>query len=98
MQHIDCKIQLHDPRIPTLQCENDTFIMDAIINSPYMEDKNSEICNWCRIYTKALFVSDISSANGNHLAHAYYNDEPPERLMSESSQDWPQQGKPNSTS
>eukprot|EP00957_Ditylum_brightwellii_P020765 1565621-Ditylum_brightwellii.AAC.1 len=25
MQHIDCKIQLHDPRIPTLQYENDTF-------------------------------------------------------------------------
>eukprot|EP00957_Ditylum_brightwellii_P167093 12720124-Ditylum_brightwellii.AAC.2 len=32
------------------------------------------------------------------LAHAYYNDEPPDRLMSETSQDWPQQGKLSSTS
>eukprot|EP00957_Ditylum_brightwellii_P124824 9514901-Ditylum_brightwellii.AAC.1 len=53
MQHIDCKLQLHDPRIPKLQHETNTFIMDAIINSPYVEDKNWEICNWCRIYTKA---------------------------------------------
>eukprot|EP00957_Ditylum_brightwellii_P088437 6736004-Ditylum_brightwellii.AAC.1 len=53
MQHIGCKIQLHDLRMPTLQRENDTFIMDAIINNPYMEDRHWEISNWCRIYTKA---------------------------------------------
>eukprot|EP00957_Ditylum_brightwellii_P170923 13009359-Ditylum_brightwellii.AAC.1 len=98
MQHIDCKIQLHDPRITTLQRKNDTFIMDTIINIPYVENKHWEICNGCRIYTKALFVSDISSTNGTHLAHVYYNDKPPDRLMSEPSQDWLQQGRPNSAS
>eukprot|EP00957_Ditylum_brightwellii_P109584 8358025-Ditylum_brightwellii.AAC.1 len=40
MQHIDYKIQLHYPRIPILQFKNYTFIMDAIINSPYVEDKH----------------------------------------------------------
>eukprot|EP00957_Ditylum_brightwellii_P095241 7254203-Ditylum_brightwellii.AAC.1 len=64
--------------------------MDAILNSPYVEDKHWEVCNWCRIYTKTLFVSDIISPDGNHLAHVYYNDESPDRLMSEPSQGCPQ--------
>eukprot|EP00957_Ditylum_brightwellii_P113675 8667055-Ditylum_brightwellii.AAC.1 len=72
--------------------------MDAIINSPYVEDKHWKISSWCRIYTKALFVSDIRSAAGTHVAHLCYNDKPPDSLMYERSLDWPQQGRPNSTS
>eukprot|EP00957_Ditylum_brightwellii_P011725 885509-Ditylum_brightwellii.AAC.2 len=72
--------------------------MDEILNSTHIDTKHYDPINWCCMYMKALFVSDISSAAGKHLAEYFNQKELPEMFMYAPTMDWPQQGKPNTES
>jgi len=71
--------------------EKDCLIMKALIESGIsIEDLTSS--NKCRMYLKALYVSDITSGDGNYINDTAWEgvpDDYPERKKS-----WPTQGKP----
>jgi hypothetical protein len=71
--------------------ENDCFIMEALcaIGTPLDDLKR---CNHCRMYLRALFLSDIVTGDGLSITDPAWNGEPyvtPHKELS-----WPMYGKP----
>eukprot|EP00957_Ditylum_brightwellii_P022979 1734281-Ditylum_brightwellii.AAC.1 len=59
MREIKCKMHLRHTWTPQPQREHDTCIMDVVINNPCVEIAALEVINWCRLYRRDFFVSDI---------------------------------------
>jgi hypothetical protein len=56
------KIQIRQAFVPTPPCQNDISIMDFFITQR-TNCTTLKIINWCRIYLKVIFLSDICSAD-----------------------------------
>eukprot|EP00957_Ditylum_brightwellii_P090330 6879299-Ditylum_brightwellii.AAC.1 len=98
MQQIKCKVVLHDHWMPALQRQGYSFIMKHIINSQSIHVQPYEPINWCRIYTKALLLTDICTPDRKYLADYMYDGEPPTIAQYNLDMNWPQQGHPNKVS
>eukprot|EP00957_Ditylum_brightwellii_P179860 13701420-Ditylum_brightwellii.AAC.2 len=99
MQQIKYKVVLHAPWIPDLQQQQgDSSIMEHVINSQSIHVQHYEPINWCRIYIKALLLSDICTLDRKYLDDCMYIDEPPTNDQYTLDMEWPQQGCPNKTS
>lgn len=66
---INAKLRLDTPYLPELQRLHDFCIMDVILSSGKFT--SVEICklNYCRLYLKAVTLSDLTCINGQKLDH-----------------------------
>ncbi|KAI2497032.1 hypothetical protein MHU86_17458 [Fragilaria crotonensis] len=66
---INAKLRLDTPYLPELQRLHDFCIMDVILSSGKFT--SVEICklNYCRLYLKAVTLSDLTCINGRKLDH-----------------------------
>jgi len=71
--------------------QGDQFIMEAILacDPPLQE---IVACNHCRMYLRALFVSDIASGDGNFILDQFWNGIP--YITPHKKKSWPHYGKP----
>ncbi len=81
---------VHSVRLD-LPREKDSFIMEVLLT---LEIPQSElkICNHCRMFLRALFLSDIVTGDGEYLLESAWQGEPYITLYK--SWSWPSYGKP----
>jgi hypothetical protein len=75
--------------------ENDQFIMEAFINLR-IPSHELKICNHCRIFLRAFFLSDIATGGGDYILESAWQGDPyitPHKIKS-----WPSYGKPSKSS
>ena len=86
------KVELSVTPIPTIQCINDEFIMDAFRARGGCTATELQRLNACRMYLRISRVSDITSADGKFLRQEVLvgsNSTP-----HHSNTQWPRQGRP----
>ena len=64
---INAKLRLDNPYLPKLQRLHDFCIMDAIHESGKFTPAEIRKLNYCRLYLKAMTVSDLTSIDGRSL-------------------------------
>ena len=64
---INGTIELDEDFVPPLQRENDTYLMDAVLDSGKFKDAQITAINYCRLYLQVVTLSDISTADGTSL-------------------------------
>jgi hypothetical protein len=70
LQSIDAKLRLDTPYLPSLQRLHDFCIMDAIQSSDIFTPAEVRRLNYCRLYLKAITLSDLTSIDGRALDHS----------------------------
>jgi hypothetical protein len=74
---------------------NDQLIMPLLLQLD-LSLTDLVACNHCRIFLKALFVSDLASGDGLEFTDAAWNGEPPNYDVRADS--WPKYSRPNRNS
>ena len=70
---VDGSIHLDNPRIPQLQRQHDSYIMEKVLTyTPALKPKMIKRINYCRMYLSVVTVSDIATASGTHIDEAMY--------------------------
>ena len=64
---VHASILLDDPVIPPLQRDNDSYIMDHILDSHQFKPYEIRKLNYCRLYLRAVTISDLTLASGISL-------------------------------
>eukprot|EP00957_Ditylum_brightwellii_P210125 15364594-Ditylum_brightwellii.AAC.2 len=72
--------------------------MDIVLGSNHIHTQHIDIINWCRLYIKACFVSDISSAVGKYLGSMFKSNLPQTTRAYTQDYRCPRQEKPNTKS
>ena len=72
MATIEAKIQMREPMLPPLQRQNDSYIMDHVLDHEKFTPANIKAINWCRIYLGVVTISDMTNANGTHILQAVW--------------------------
>jgi hypothetical protein len=67
MSSINVRLQLDEPAIPKVQRLYDVHLMDVIQNSHQFTDAEVKRLNYCRLFLKAVTLSDISHTTGTRL-------------------------------
>ena len=67
MSSINVRLQLDEPTIPKVQRLYDVYLMEAIQNSRQFTDAEVKRLNYCRLFLKAVTLSDISHTTGTRL-------------------------------
>ena len=91
----ELRMQFSSSSLPSLQCDDDEFIMDALRLRGQCSALELQRLNACRMHLQVFRVSDISSADGTHLCAAILQGKA--SPMHSSSSRWPRQGRPPST-
>jgi hypothetical protein len=81
---------VHSVRLD-LPREKDSFIMEVLLTLGVPQNE-LKICNHCRMFLRALFLSDIVTGNGEYLLESAWQGEPYITLFK--SRSWPSYGKP----
>ena len=76
LAEVGANLELDDPYIPKLQCHNDEFIMDAVLNNPSFKPFQIRMVNYCRMYLRVTTIADITTARGDAIAPGMYNGDP----------------------
>ena len=66
-------LELQDARLPQLQREHDSYIMDHVLDNAKFQPAQIKAINWCRMYLGVVTVSDIANAAGTHIQSAMYH-------------------------
>ena len=64
MQKIRCKIKIINGWIPEPHRERDRYLMDAVTDSKLISPQHKKIINYCRLYMKMTFISEMSTPDG----------------------------------
>ena len=70
LSSINASIELDDSGIPQLQCMNDLYIMDQIIQSQQFTPAEIKKLNYCRLYLQAVTLADLVKTDGQSLDNA----------------------------
>lgn len=73
---IQGKMQLDQPYLPSLQRQQDAFIMDAVLLSGKFQPNEIRKINYCRLYLRVITLADISNANGTMITDEAYQGSP----------------------
>ena len=71
LSSIQCRIELEQTLIPSLQRINDSFIMDHALSFTE-SDTELLMINACRLYLGSVFISDITTCNGTTITNESY--------------------------
>eukprot|EP00957_Ditylum_brightwellii_P211821 15366640-Ditylum_brightwellii.AAC.1 len=71
--------------------------MDVVLDSACIHHLHLNPINWSRLFIRACFISDISSADGKYLASIFYQPDPPSALPYTKDYSWPHKEVPNQT-
>jgi hypothetical protein len=69
LKRVKCHLTLDDPLVPSLQRENDSYIMDHVLRSKQFKPGEITQINYCRMYLQAVTISDLTRAIGVDLDH-----------------------------
>ena len=58
--------------LPPLQRQNDSYIMDHVLDHEKFTPANIKAINWCRMYLGVVTISDMTNANGTHILQAVW--------------------------
>eukprot|EP00957_Ditylum_brightwellii_P209326 15361228-Ditylum_brightwellii.AAC.1 len=72
MHHIKYKLHLPCPWFPPSKCKHDQCTMDVVLDIACIHHLHLNPINWSRLFIRARFISDISSADGKYLASIFY--------------------------
>jgi hypothetical protein len=86
------RVELSVTPLPTVQCANDEFIMDAVRTRGGCTAIELQRLNACRMYLQVSRVSDITSADGKFLRHNILVGH--NSLPYQTGTTWPRQGRP----
>ena len=64
---IKAGILLHDPGVPKVQRQGDSYIMDHILESQTFTPRQIRKLNYCRLYLQAITISDLTIPTGEAL-------------------------------
>ena len=73
LSDIGLKLQLDNQSIPALQRKYDVHIMDVVLQSNLYKPAEIRRLNYCRMYLKAVTLSDITMVNGTTMDPAQWN-------------------------
>ena len=65
-------IRLDNPGVPSLQRQNDQYLMDMVLADPKWKPIEIKRINWCRLYLNVTTLSDITNAQGHQLDPGIY--------------------------
>ena len=87
-------IVLHgEYRLPQLARVQDRYLMDMVVHSKLLTNREKLIVNRCRLFLQVLTLADISTGDGTKVAHSYYTGVGEDSRSSRYS--WPEQGQPS---
>ena len=72
LSHCGGSFSLDDYHIPTLQRDNDSYIMDKVLSSAIFTPPQIRRINYCRLYLQVITLSDICTAPGTHFDFEMY--------------------------
>lgn len=80
-------------RLPQLARVQDRYLMDMVVHSKLLTNREKLIVNRCRLFLQVLTLADISTGDGTKVAHSYYTGVGEDSRSSRYS--WPEQGQPS---
>lgn len=81
MREIRCKLHMHNKWIPKIQRNNNTYIMDEVMNSKLVPKKHITIINWCRMYMRQICLLEATATDGKKLSKYFDEQEPPGKIV-----------------
>ncbi|KAI2510304.1 hypothetical protein MHU86_4028 [Fragilaria crotonensis] len=73
---IGAYIQVDNTGIPPLEREHDQYIMEEVVTSGQFNAAEIKKINYCRLYLRAVTVSDLTTTKGDQLDHSKLTGEP----------------------
>ena len=67
MQQIKATLKEEDPWTVKTSRENDTHIMDEILDSPLIPATDYSTINYCRLYLQVTTIADITTSDGKRI-------------------------------
>jgi hypothetical protein len=96
MQQIKATLKEEDPWTVKTSRENDTHIMDEILDSPLIPATDYSTINYCRLYLQVTTIADITTSDGKRIRTEIMEGDRNDTRRDQSL-DWPFQQKPGKT-